>query len=88
MPELEGGVSYTVIGDGPPLVVPSCNLDWLSIPRFRTAQFLGTYEGFAQRGEVPVELRRRFYYPRGIRRREPIRPEIGTPIPYEELGPR
>ena len=59
----------------------------LSIPRFRTAQFVGTYEGFAQRGDVPAELRRRFYYPRGIRRREPARSEIGSPIAYDDLGP-
>ena len=59
----------------------------LSIPRFRTAQFLGTYEGFAQRGDVPAELRRRFYYPRGIRRREPARSEIGSPITYDDLEP-
>ena len=56
----------------------------LSIPRFRTAQFLGTYEGFAQRGDVPAELRRRFYYPRGIRRREPAPSEIGSPIAYDD----
>lgn len=61
----------------------------LSIPRFRTAQFLGTYQGFAQRGDVPVELRRRFYYPHSMRRlTEPARSEIGTPIPYDDLGPR
>ena len=57
-----------------------------TIPRFRAAQFLGTYEGFSQRGEVPGELRRRFYYPRGIRRNEP-RADIGSPIPYDEPGP-
>lgn len=59
----------------------------VSIPRFRTAQFIGTYEGFAQRGDVPAELRRRFYYPRGIRRRETPRLEIGSPIAYDDLGP-
>lgn len=59
----------------------------LSIPRFRTAQFLGTYEGFAQRGDVPADLRRRFYYPRGIRRKERDASEIGSPIAYDELGP-
>jgi glycosyltransferase involved in cell wall biosynthesis len=59
----------------------------ISIPRFRSAQFLGTYEGFAQRGDVPAELRRRFYYPRGIRRREPAKSEIGSPIVYDDLGP-
>jgi hypothetical protein len=57
----------------------------LDIPRFRAAQFLGTYEGFSQRGEVPEELRRRFYYPRGIRRRQPKPRDIGSPIAYDEL---
>jgi rhamnosyltransferase len=58
----------------------------LDIPRFRAAQFMGTYEGFAQRGEVPQELRRRFYYPRGIRRHEPLSGDIGSPIVYDELS--
>ena len=57
----------------------------LSIPRFRTAQFVGTYEGFSQRGEVPTELRRRFYYPRGIRRQEPAHSDIGSPIEYDDV---
>lgn len=35
----------------------------LDIPRFRAAQFLGTYRGFAQSGPVTDLLRRRFYYP-------------------------
>ena len=33
------------------------------IPKFRVAQFYGTYRGFAQQGPVPDLLRRRFYYP-------------------------
>jgi glycosyltransferase involved in cell wall biosynthesis len=37
-----------------------------SIPRFRAAQYLGTWEGFRHRGEVSTELRRRFYYPKGF----------------------
>jgi rhamnosyltransferase len=36
------------------------------IPRFRAAQYLGTWEGFRTRGEVSAEMKRRFYYPRGI----------------------
>jgi rhamnosyltransferase len=56
------------------------------IPRFRAAQFLGTYEGFSQRGEVPTELRRRFYYPRDIRRQAPERADLGAPIAYDEPG--
>jgi len=34
-----------------------------NIARFRAAQFLGTYRGFAQEGSVPSMLKRRFYYP-------------------------
>lgn len=33
------------------------------IPRFRLAQFFGTYRGFAQQGPATEMLRRRFYYP-------------------------
>ncbi len=33
------------------------------IPKFRAAQFYGTYRGFAQQGPVPDLLKRRFYYP-------------------------
>ena len=39
-----------------------------AIPAFRSAQFWGTYRGFAQRGPVPSLLKRRFYYPNGWRR--------------------
>jgi glycosyltransferase involved in cell wall biosynthesis len=38
----------------------------LAIPRFRGAQYLGTWEGFRHRGDVSNELRRRFYYPKGF----------------------
>ena len=33
------------------------------IVAFRSAQFLGTHQGFAQTGPVGAELKRRFYYP-------------------------
>jgi glycosyltransferase involved in cell wall biosynthesis len=39
-----------------------------SIPRFRAAQYLGTWEGFRHRGDVSTSLRRRFYYPKGFDR--------------------
>lgn len=56
----------------------------LSIPRFRIAQFLGTYEGFTQRGDVSAELRRRFYYPSAAARPEGPRTDaIGSPIDYD-----
>jgi glycosyltransferase involved in cell wall biosynthesis len=32
---------------------------------FRTAQFIGSFQGFAQSGPVHAELKRRFYYPAG-----------------------
>lgn len=35
----------------------------ISIPRFRAAQFLGSYRGFNQRGDATAALKRRFYYP-------------------------
>ncbi|HEX8157772.1 MAG TPA: glycosyltransferase family 2 protein [Solirubrobacteraceae bacterium] len=35
----------------------------LDIPRFRAAQFFGTYRGFMQSGPVTDVLKRRFYYP-------------------------
>ncbi len=37
-----------------------------SIPKFRAAQYLGTWEGFRHRGDVSTSLRRRFYYPKGF----------------------
>lgn len=36
---------------------------YLSVGKFRLAQFYGTYKGFAQQGPVPALLKRRFYYP-------------------------
>lgn len=59
-----------------------------AIPWFRSAQFLGTYQGFAQRGNVSAVLRRRFYYPNGVRRpdgpSEPVEAR-GRPIHYDEI---
>jgi glycosyltransferase involved in cell wall biosynthesis len=60
-----------------------------SIPAFRVAQFWGTYRGFGQRGAAPAVLRRRFYYPHGLR----PKPERTTPpraraINYDEPAPR
>lgn len=57
------------------------------IVRFRSAQFLGTHQGFAQEGPVPALLKRRFYYPAGAE--DPLpgaeeRMDLGQPIDYEE----
>lgn len=40
----------------------------VSIPRFRAAQFWGSYQGFKQRGDATAALKRRFYYPNSLRR--------------------
>jgi glycosyltransferase involved in cell wall biosynthesis len=56
----------------------------LSIPAFRIAQFWGTYKGFGRAGEAPAALRRRFYYPHGIRRRPDHAPTSATPIDYDD----
>lgn len=59
-----------------------------AIPWFRTAQFRGTYKGFAQRGDVSVVLRRRSYYPLELRHpRMPIREtsDAGQPIHYDDM---
>ncbi len=60
----------------------------VGIPTFRAGQFLGTYQGFRQRGEVPAVLRRRFYYPRGFRRPAHDRTNEGArePIHYEDAA--
>ena len=38
-----------------------------SIPTFRSAQYLGAWEGFRTTGELTRELHRRFYYPKTLR---------------------
>jgi rhamnosyltransferase len=57
----------------------------VDIPRFRTAQFLGTYQGFAQSGPVTEVLKRRFYYPspNGAASGAPDTDEVGRLIDYE-----
>jgi len=60
-----------------------------SIPAFRIAQFWGTYQGFGQRGAAPALLRRRFYYPHGLRGRPAgATPPRAQAINYDEPAPR
>jgi rhamnosyltransferase len=58
----------------------------IDIPRFRAAQFLGTYRGFAQSGPVTDVLKRRFYYPssEGSVSVDRHASEVGRPIDYDE----
>ena len=53
---------------------------------FRTAQFYGTYRGFAQQGATSDILRRRFYYPSSPSGPQPTPPSDapGRVIDYEE----
>ena len=37
-----------------------------AVPRFRAAQFWGSYQGFKQDGDPTAALKRRFYYPKGF----------------------
>lgn len=56
----------------------------IDIPRFRTAQFYGTYRGFNQKGPVPEMLRQRFYYPPDDEHRLPMEDEsTGRQIDYD-----
>jgi rhamnosyltransferase len=56
------------------------------IPRFRIAQFAGSYRGFAQSGPVTDVLRRRFYYPSNNGGAASFHEsnEVGRPIDYDE----
>jgi rhamnosyltransferase len=57
----------------------------VDIPRFRLAQFIGTYRGFSQSGPVTDVLKRRFYYPsaNGSIASDHHSSEIGRPIDYD-----
>jgi rhamnosyltransferase len=49
-----------------------------TVPRFRAAQFYGTWQGFRRDGDPTNLLKRRFYYPKGLTprsQRAPARPE-------------
>lgn len=61
--------------------------NWRSIPEFRLAQFIGTYQGFRQRGPVSATLKRRFYYPSAFVASAPpaVRPVAQAPTAYQRL---
>jgi rhamnosyltransferase len=58
-----------------------------SIPRFRLAQFWGTYQGYRQRGPLNWQLRQTFYYPRTLGTPAPNQPRNLPPIPYDQPPP-
>ncbi|MGA2163096.1 MAG: glycosyltransferase [Solirubrobacteraceae bacterium] len=57
----------------------------VDIPRFRLAQFIGTYRGFSQSGPVTDVLKRRFYYPsaNGATADDLQGGAVGRPIDYD-----
>ncbi|MBJ7472429.1 MAG: hypothetical protein JHD16_14070 [Solirubrobacteraceae bacterium] len=66
---------------------------YLSVGKFRVAQFWGTYQGFSQQGPVSSLLKRRFYYPEQSRvtkgdepagAHQPI--DYDAPLDSAELG--
>ena len=61
----------------------------LDIPRFRTAQFLGTYQGFMQSGPVTDVLRRRFDHPlpNGTASGDAVDGQPGRAIDYDDPAP-
>jgi hypothetical protein len=57
----------------------------IDIPRFRAAQFYGTFRGFTQTGQVTEALKRRFYFPDESEPEESKSSEtLGSPIDYDE----
>ena len=57
---------------------------YLSVGKFRLAQFIGTYQGFAQQGPVSSLLKRRFYYPEQAGTKQPEGPSGDhEPINYD-----
>jgi glycosyltransferase involved in cell wall biosynthesis len=55
----------------------------ISIPQFRTAQFIGAWQGFRSPDDVSAQLRKRFYYP-GEPNITQSAPEPGRRIRYSE----
>jgi hypothetical protein len=56
----------------------------LDVPRFRIAQFSGSYQGFQQQGPVADALLKHFYYPNGFKA-SPVDAAPGRPIQYDEI---
>ncbi|MFM8791639.1 MAG: glycosyltransferase family 2 protein [Solirubrobacterales bacterium] len=56
----------------------------LGIPLFRTAQFIGAWEGFRAPDDSSTQLLQRFYYPSEARSSHPAPSEPGRRIQYSE----
>ena len=55
-----------------------------SIFWFRWMQFWGTYQGYRQSGPLTWQLRKTFYYPRGINATSQAAPRKVKPISYND----
>lgn len=57
-------IAWNIVGDAIHAARAGLLLENLTeIVQFRTAQFIGSYQGFRQQGPVTGDLKRRFYYP-------------------------
>jgi len=56
-----------------------------SIVEFRTMQFLGSYKGFKQAGQVNDQLKKRFYYPNDFKIKGTEKVEPGERITYSTI---
>ncbi|MFW5748034.1 MAG: glycosyltransferase family 2 protein [Chloroflexota bacterium] len=57
----------------------------LSIPRFRFAQYWGTYRGYQRSSERNDDLRRAFYYPNSTRPQSPLPEREALRIDYHNM---
>lgn len=78
-------IAANVVGDLGAAVRVGALQEFPGIVRFRIAQFVGTYQGFRQHGEVSAELKARFYYPDRAAGKSPALPEGAERIDYEAL---
>jgi rhamnosyltransferase len=59
----------------------------LQILLFRWNQFTGTYRGYQQSGQLTLNLKQAFYYPKTDISNSETRHRHVNPIPYHDLGP-
>lgn len=82
LPEAVGLALSNVFGDyKDALMARRIHSNLLGIPLFRTAQFLGAWEGFRSPDQISTQLRQRFYYPSESQKAQTT-PEPGRRIHY------
>ena len=86
---LRGALSLAlsnIVGDYKDAFGARCLKDnMLSIPLFRSAQFMGAWEGFRAPDHISAQLRERFYYPSDSKGLDSApEPEPGRRIRYSQ----